>query len=203
MLPHWQDVLDAFAYVPPDTTNENYYNGPYYKLLCTTFHPSLLEHSGYMICPFYPLTEDDPATERATFVVVTMQWQPLFVLQLHPPGHINLLSTRIAADSKMRAIFRSLCPETVTPKLHGVSAMGQRLAFYSMDTSSGRVLPDYVPTAGDGTEMDTVPANRWEFDITTEAGHQQFMKVVNDVKYMDRNRESWHAWLNKVLCTTQ
>ena len=31
---------------------------------------------------------------------------------------------------------------------------------------------------------DTVPANRWELDITTEAGHRQFMEVAGDVKGM-------------------
>lgn len=181
MLP--QLVLDKFAYVPADTTNENEYGGAYTALLCTTFHPILLEP--YMIWPHYPLDEEDPAAERVSFIVVTLQYQPLFVLQLYPPGHINLPSTRIAADNKMRRILHSVCPETVVPKFHGISAMGQKLAFYSIDTISGRVHPERVPTAGDGTEIDIVPANRWELDITTEAGHERFLKVINDVKSMD------------------
>ncbi|KAG1809059.1 hypothetical protein EV424DRAFT_1543209 [Suillus variegatus] len=201
MLP--QLVLDKFAYVPADTTNENEYGGAYTALLCTTFHPILLEP--YMIWPHYPLDEEDPAAERVSFIVVTLQYQPLFVLQLYPPGHINLPSTRIAADNKMRRILHSVCPETVVPKFHGISAMGQKLAFYSMDTISGRVHPDRVPTAGDGTEIDIVPANRWELDITTEAGHERFLKVINDVKSMDRNRmcQEISTWLNNVSCTTQ
>ncbi|KAG1723771.1 uncharacterized protein EDB91DRAFT_1008718, partial [Suillus paluster] len=100
---------------------------------------------------------------------------------LQSPGHINLLLTRIAADEKMRKIFRSLRPETRALELHDINAMGQKLAFYWMETSSGSVLPDRVPIAGDG-EVDTVPDDRWEFDITTEAGHQQLMAVVGDVK---------------------
>ncbi|KAG1794264.1 uncharacterized protein BJ212DRAFT_1490138 [Suillus subaureus] len=47
MLPRWEHVLDTFAYIPADTTNENDYNGAYNKLLFTTFYP-------YTACPFYP-----------------------------------------------------------------------------------------------------------------------------------------------------
>ncbi|KAG2143579.1 hypothetical protein DEU56DRAFT_242352 [Suillus clintonianus] len=178
MLP--QDVLDSFAYAPTDTTNENDYSGAYNKLIFTAFFLD-----PYKMVPFYPLTDDYPAPKKVTLVVLTMQWQPLLFLQFHFPDHVNLLSTRIAVDNKTRQIFRSLCPTAVTPKLHGVSAMGQKFAFYSMETSSGRVFPDRVPTAGDSPEVDTVPANRWEFDITTDAGHRQFMAVVNDIKGMD------------------
>ncbi|KAG2114973.1 hypothetical protein BD769DRAFT_1488425 [Suillus cothurnatus] len=199
MLP--QKVLDNFARIPADTTNANDYNGAYNSLVYYAFFPTLSEPR--LICPFCPLNEDDPATERATFVAFTKKRQPLFVLQVHPPGYINLLSTRIAADKKMRKILRSLFPETAMPKLHGVSAMGQKLAFYYMDTINGCILPENVPTAGDGEEVDTVPANRWEFDITTEAGHQQFMRAVNDAISMERNCDSWLKWLNEALCITQ
>ncbi|KAG2048632.1 hypothetical protein BDR06DRAFT_1012793 [Suillus hirtellus] len=201
MLP--QQVLDKFADVPADTTNENEYHGAYTALLCTTLYSTSLVP--YMIWPHYYLDEKNPATARVSFVAVTLQYQPLFVLQLHPPGHINLPSTRIAADNKMRRILHSVCPETVVPKFHGISAMGQKLAFYSMDTISGRVHPDRVPTAGGGTEVDKVPANNWELNITTEAGHQRFLNVVNDVKSMDINRmrQEFSIWFNEFSCTTQ
>jgi len=61
--------------------------------------------------------------------------------------------------------------------------MGQRLAFYSMDKVTGHMVPEYAQLA-ENYVTDTVPANRWELDITTEVGHQQLMAVVNDVKGM-------------------
>jgi len=61
--------------------------------------------------------------------------------------------------------------------------MAQRLAFYCMDKETGRVDPDYVAPSTNYV-TDTVPAERWVTDITTEDGYKRFMTVINDVKEM-------------------
>ena len=40
------------------------------------------------------------------------------------------------------------------------------------------------PSYGDTGMIDTVPAERWDTDITTEEGYQRFMTVISDVKQM-------------------
>jgi len=83
----------------------------------------------------------------------------------------------------MRNRFSSFYDAIPTPKLHGISVMGQRHAFYSMEKATGHIVPERVQPV-ENYVTDTVPANRWELDITTEVGHQQFMAIVNDVKGM-------------------
>ncbi len=73
----------------------------------------------------------------------------------------------------MRVIFRSLYDHTPTPRLHGISAMGQRLAVYCLDKATRRMDPKYVAPPGDYI-IDTVPAERWDTDIMTEGGYQKF-----------------------------
>ncbi|KAJ6617961.1 hypothetical protein B0H10DRAFT_1280545 [Mycena sp. CBHHK59/15] len=90
------------------------------------------------------------------------------------------ISSRIDADMQMRARFRALYDVTSTPKLHAISVMGQRLA---LDKATGRINPSYVEPSTERI-IDTVPADRWETDITMEEGYQRFMAVVNEVKRM-------------------
>jgi len=118
----------------------------------------------------------------STYVVV-LDEKPVFFLEINPPGHVNFISTRIAADTQMRSRFRSFYDVISIPKLHGVSVMGQRLAFYSMEKVTGHMVPEYAQPA-ENYVTDTVPANRWELDITTEVGHQQLMAVVKRCQSM-------------------
>ncbi|KAG1741697.1 hypothetical protein EDB19DRAFT_1704660 [Suillus lakei] len=94
---------------------------------------------------------------------ITFRNDTVFFLEIKPPGHVNHLSTRIAANKQMRERFRSLEPITPAPRLHGISVMVQGLAFYRMDKYSGCVVPE-LPTSGD------FPIDWRELDITTEPG---------------------------------
>jgi len=124
-----------------------------------------------------------PAIDFVVTYVVAMDEKPIFFLEIKPPGHVNDISCRIAADDQMRDRFRGLYDLTPLPRLHGISAMGQRLAFYSLDKSNGNVDPEYVERSRTRI-MDVVPTNRWDLDITTAAGYERFMEVVNDVRGM-------------------
>ena len=80
----------------------------------------------------------------------------------------------------MRDRFRSPYDLTPLPRLYRISAMGQRLAFYCLDKTmaTGNVDPGYVGRSR-ARIMDVVPANTWGFVITTAAGYEGFIEVVN------------------------
>ncbi|KAM6499124.1 hypothetical protein JOM56_004632 [Amanita muscaria] len=113
---------------------------------------------------------------------------PVFFLEIKPPGHVNDIVSRIAADDLMRDRFRNLYDLTPLPRLHGTSAMGQRLAFYCLDKATGNVEPEYVERSRSRV-TDVVPANMWVLDITTAAGYERFMEVVNDAKGMCKDEK--------------
>ncbi|KAG1730943.1 uncharacterized protein EDB91DRAFT_1059064, partial [Suillus paluster] len=130
----------------------------------------------YTVNPLYDLPENFapslPEGRSAddfviTFAVIFLD-NPAFFLEIEPPGDVNDISARIAADNQMRERFRSLDQITTVPRLHGISIMGQMLAFYYMDKSSGCVVPGLPTAEGE----DSIPINRWDLDITTEAGHR-------------------------------
>jgi hypothetical protein len=124
-----------------------------------------------------------PSIDLGLTYVIERDDQPVFFVEIKPPGHVNIGSARLAADTQMRHRFRDLCPHTPVRKLHGISAMGQRLAFYSMNTRTTTVAPREQPTSPT-LVTNPVPANWWDLDITAEEGHQRFMEVVDDVKAM-------------------
>ncbi|KIL57281.1 hypothetical protein M378DRAFT_171952, partial [Amanita muscaria Koide BX008] len=182
MLP--PSILDYFARIPLNTTIENKYYGVYNKILDRTFNST---RDTFTIQPQYPLpqaqTHGVPSADFVVTYVVAMDERPVFFLEIKPPGHVNDILSRIAADDLMRDRFRSLYDLTPLPRLHGISAMGQRLAFYCLDKATGNVEPEYVERSRSRV-TDVVPANMWDLDITTAAGYERFMEVVNDAKGM-------------------
>ncbi|KAF8218671.1 hypothetical protein L208DRAFT_1419637 [Tricholoma matsutake] len=174
-------ILDQFARIPLNTTIENKYYGVYNKILDRTFNAT---SDTFTIQPQYPLPQAQtygvPSVDFVVTYVVAMDEKPIFFLEIKPPGHVNDISSRIAADDQMRDRFRSLYDLTPLPRLHGISAMGQRLAFYCLDKASGNVEPEYVERSRSRI-TDVVPAERWDLDITTAAGYERFMDVINNV----------------------
>ncbi|KAF8335582.1 hypothetical protein F5887DRAFT_609548 [Amanita rubescens] len=178
MLP--QRILDQFARIPHNTTIENKYYGVFDKIL----NKVCFTDDTFTIEPQYPLPQvvGVPINFVVTYVVQVNDL-PIFFLEIKPPLYLDHIYSRVAADAQMRARFRALYNVTPIPRLHGVSVLGQRLAFYCMDKATGHVDPNYVAPSTD-IIIDTVPAERWDTDITTEDGYQRFMAVINDVKEM-------------------
>ncbi|KIL68730.1 hypothetical protein M378DRAFT_157840 [Amanita muscaria Koide BX008] len=179
MLP--QRILDQFARIPHNTTIENKYYGVFDKIL----NKVCFTDDTFTIEPQYVLPQavGVPTIDFVVTYVVEVNDLPIFFLEIKPPLHLDHISSRVDADAQMRSRFRALYNVTPTPRFHGVSVMGQRLAFYCMDKATGHVNPNYVAPSNDYM-IDTVPEDRWETDITTEEGYQRFMTVINDVKQM-------------------
>ena len=134
-------------------------------------------------CPF-SLAGVLPPIDQIITYVVEVNDLPIFFLEIKSPLPLDYMSSRVDADAQMRARFRALYNVTPTPRLHGVSVMGQRLAFYCLDKATGHIDPNYVATPVGYHMVDTGPKERWDMDITTEGGYQRFMVVINDVKQM-------------------
>jgi hypothetical protein len=181
MLP--QSILDQFARIPHHTTLKNKYYGVFNLILTRV----AFTDTHFVIEPQYPLPQALGAPIiNPNFIVtyvVEVNQQPVFFLEIKPALSIDHPSSRVDADTQMRVRFRGLYDLFPTPRLHGISVMGERLAFYCMDKPMGRVHPDYVAPSKICI-TDTVPAERWDTDITTEEGYQKFMAVIDDVKEM-------------------
>ena len=65
------------------------------------------------------------------------------------------------------------CP---LPVLHGVSAFGTKLCFYSI-TKAGLVSPEYIATSPQYV-TDTAPVDRWNYDILTDEGETELRRIV-------------------------
>lgn len=85
-----------------------------------------------MVVPQYQRPTIDQSIDFTTMFIVesTNTQHPILYLEIKPPGHLNELSKREQVDIQMRDRVRELMTELRIPKLHGVSALGVRLAFY-------------------------------------------------------------------------
>ncbi|KAF8340793.1 hypothetical protein F5887DRAFT_1284249 [Amanita rubescens] len=150
MLPQY--MLDRFARIPHDTPIDNKYYGVFNQILHIVCFP---EHH-FTVEPQYPFS--DLGVEDSVFTyVVDVNDLPVFFLEIKSPLHIDLISTRVDTDAEMRARFLAFYGDISTPRLHGVSAMGQRLAFYCLDKATSRLTPSYVAPS---SNTDAVPVER-------------------------------------------
>jgi hypothetical protein len=60
--------------------------------------------------------------------------------------------------------------------LHGVSAFGTKLCFYSI-TKARLISPEHI-SASSQYVIDTAPAERWNYDILTAEGEAEFRRIV-------------------------
>jgi hypothetical protein len=177
-----QRILDQFGRIPPGTTEPSQYYGVYNKIISGAFD---ILNSNYIVEPKYCPPIEDPDVPTIDFAVthdVAMSDQPVFFVAI-TPGDIHSEPARRAADARMRLIFRALRDDTPIPVLHGISVMGQKFAFYSVSKATNDTVPKSIETSQDYV-MNTIPVDRWQSDITTEEGYQQFMTVVDNVKRM-------------------
>ncbi|KIJ15417.1 hypothetical protein PAXINDRAFT_77441 [Paxillus involutus ATCC 200175] len=181
MLP--QFILDQFARIPHDTLFDNDYYGVFNNILTKVCFPDDV----FTVHPCYPLphaVEEPPIDlDSVAPYVVKVNNQPIFFLDIETPSNLDYISERVDADLHMRSMYRYLYDVTPTPRLHGVSVMGQRLVLYCLDKATARVNPKFVVPSSTYS-IDTVPAERWDTDITTEEGYQRFMAVIDDVIQM-------------------
>jgi len=138
-----------------------------------------------MIAPQYQRPTMDRSMGFTTIFVVesTNTWTPIFYLEIKPPGHINDLGKREQADLQMRDCIRDLITGLRTPKLHGVCALGVRLAFYHYDAATHALEPPAIPR-DPVLVNDTAPAGRWSVDLLSDDGYERLVQLATEVKNM-------------------
>lgn len=83
----------------------------------------------------------------------------------------------------MRQRLQSLGRQLTIPVLHGISAFGTCLCFYTYHTRSQEVTPAGIP-AHPTLVSDVAPVNRWNCDVLQADGVERLKKVVEEVKQM-------------------
>ncbi|KAF8330648.1 hypothetical protein F5887DRAFT_356444 [Amanita rubescens] len=106
--------------------------------------------------------------------------KPVLVLQPNAPENLRYRSTREASDRQIRARMTKLSVDCPMPVLHGISAMGTRLAFYTKPRGEA-ILPQQIP-ADTGMMTDTAPPERWDCDVLEREGAKQLRRVVREIK---------------------
>jgi len=138
-----------------------------------------------MVVPQYQRPTVGQSIDFTTiYIVETAETQtPIFYLEIKPPGHYNELIKRERADIQMRDRVRELIPDLQIPTLHGVSALGVRLAFYEYSHAT-RVLQPPLILRDPELVNDTAPKARWNVDLLSEEGHMRLYQLAAEVKAM-------------------
>lgn len=179
MAPWTRDVKKAFRAVPPNSTDEAVYYGPYNLLLNTLFPPG----SGFMVTPQFKQPPAGQATDFVTVYMVERDNHPVFFVEVKSLSNLVSLSKREEADLQMRQRFGDFRRNLVVPVLHGVSAFGPRLCFYRYDVSTNKVTPERIVNQTSYV-LDTAPESRWDCGVLEAEGAARLKEVVDDVKNM-------------------
>jgi hypothetical protein len=90
---------------------------------------------------------------------------------------VTLLVTPCSLSFSVSNLFIiDACP---LPVLHGVSAFGTKLCFYSI-TKAGLISPEYI-LASPQYVTDTAPVGRWNYDILTAEGEAELRRIVQAI----------------------
>ncbi|TDL14991.1 hypothetical protein BD410DRAFT_778501 [Rickenella mellea] len=151
---------------------ENVLHAPYNKLLNTLFPVD----TDFTVIPnFQEINSNRSADYLVTFEIF-LENRPVFVLELKREKDFSLKSKRSAADDQLRERLGDLIDTCPLPLLHGVSAYGTKLCFYSI-TKAGLITPKKIPVSP-LYQTDTAPADRWNYDILTAEGEAEFRRIV-------------------------
>jgi hypothetical protein len=167
---------------------ENVLHAPYNKLLNTLFPVD----TDFTVIPNFQEINSTKGTDYLVTFEIFLENRPVFVLELKREKDFSVRSKRTAADDQLRGRLGDLIGNTLLPLfsisslsvldacplpvLHGVSAFGIKLCFYSI-TKAGLVSPEYIPTPTQYV-TDTAPVGRWNYDILTAEGEAELRRIV-------------------------
>ena len=104
----------------------------------------------------------------------------MFFVEVKTALTITVLSSRADADDQMRERLRQLYDQSLS-ELHGISALGTKLCFYSLNKSLESLTPLAIPR-NETYINDTAPVDCWDSDILTDNGYNRFKGVCDKVK---------------------
>lgn len=178
-MPWSEAIIEQFAIVDFDTTEESDFYGPFNSLLVEIFPSS--EH--YQVSP-QPKRNSDGSLDLAVQFIVYRRRIPVFFLDVKAFRSLTLSSTRAGADDQMRQMIREFASGTIpTAILYGLSAFGPQFCVYAFDADTRNIDPPGI--ARDLTVVnDIAPEARWAYNLFEPAGEAKFREVVNTVKTM-------------------
>ena len=162
-------------------TDESEFYAPYNAMLSELF--PLKEN--FLVSPQYKRPPAGWSIDFTTVFVVQRQRHPVFFLEIKPPSHLKHIAERGAADAQMRDRFAVLADAVNVPILHGVSALGTNLAFYTYEASNGNISPQGIPQDPSRVN-DIAPSERWNTRLFSETGHSKLSTIATDIKEMVR-----------------
>ncbi|CAD6574631.1 MAG: hypothetical protein CYPHOPRED_005466 [Cyphobasidiales sp. Tagirdzhanova-0007] len=112
-----------------------------------------------------------------------MSDEPVLLVEIKPPGHINAISSRCLADDQMRDRFIALTDLVTRPYLYGFSVLGTRFGVYRLTIVTGEIEPAHLSRSRSRVVY-AAPQSQWNFDVTTADGFAKWMEVVTEVKHM-------------------
>ncbi|KIK61376.1 hypothetical protein GYMLUDRAFT_42965 [Collybiopsis luxurians FD-317 M1] len=110
---------------------------------------------------------------------------PVVFLAIKPPRQLNDKSSRADADREMRMQLGDFGPPSSFPKLHGISAFGSKMCFYTYDCEARRIEPSLKGL--NRVEEDVTPEEWWSEDVLTNEGAKKFVDLMREVKDMCMN----------------
>ncbi|KAI5829706.1 hypothetical protein K523DRAFT_372728 [Schizophyllum commune Tattone D] len=126
--------------------------------------------SSYIVKPNYlPALDAYGSFQLVISYEVYIRGGPVLVLQVRPPGHLDIKSQRAAAD-------RQLTQRMLDIKV----AMGTKLCFYTFDTIDGVLSPAPIPATT--VAVDTAPKSRWNEDILRSSARRRLRFIVKDIE---------------------
>jgi len=180
----WPEVImrSFFTAGTSVATSEKLFFGSWNRLLNTMFPPD----TSFEVVPQFPAVTACEAADFILLLLIYVNSTPVFVVEVKPPGNFPSFLKRQEADLQLRRHFLDISSDMKIPILHGVSAFGTKIAFYTYDSESRRLEPRSI--ASDPIVLvDTAPKEWWEYDILEQEGANKFREVVEAVKQMCAN----------------
>ncbi|PUU80515.1 hypothetical protein B9Z19DRAFT_720376 [Tuber borchii] len=160
-------------------TDESHFYGPYNILLSYLFPLG----EKYVVVPQCKKPTELKSADFTTTFVVNHKHHPAFFAEIKSSESLQCAGSCEQADLQMRERFGHLFEDVEISTLYGASAMGTKICMYKLDRASRRLSPTLIPR-NPNFIINTAPINRWDLDIMTPEGEEEFCKVVQEIKKM-------------------
>jgi hypothetical protein len=155
--------------------------GSWNRLLNTVFPPD----TAFEVIPCVPPATPEDAIDYFILFLIYVEATPVFMVEVRPPSTFRYPSGRRSADAQLRRQIGDLVTDMKTPVLHGISAVGTKMAFYKYSRDTNCIEPWRI-TLDPNRLIDLAPQEWWALDILEEEGAQKFKDIVEEVKEMCR-----------------
>ena len=172
-------IVTMFESIPCGLAGATVLYGPINMLLVHLFPPT----DPYIVSPQWTSPPKGFSIDFTAVFVVQKAQHTFFFLEVKPAGSFASRSARAAVDDQMRSRFGELIDDVAIPTLHGISALGPHLSFYTYSKDENNIHPPLI--LRDPNQVnDCAPAIRWDTGLLSDDDVRRLTAVANDVKEM-------------------